>query len=470
MNIKMTSEVFAQIKNSIGSRPSETGGMLGTKDGETIDTFFFDEEAKTTGVLYVPNIDKIKHVLNVEWNTQVPKVGFSGFIHSHPYGATYPSGPDETYAIRIMKSFKIDYFYMPIVQTSQGGKFSIHSYMMVHERGKYELVDATLLVNGVVYDPHHQEGPFSRIESFLNISLLQEATIIGIGCGGGRDYYLDLARSGVGNFILMDGDDISISNIASQGVFQSEIGMSKVEATRKSILDINPEANVIAINAFLDDHFLDDDFEALLGKIPDRSLTMLVGFTDDFKAQARTVHLAMKYQLKYLSALHHDHGSASEIIYWYPGISISCPRCYLEPRYHANLVEGYIKDVTSNSSPVFITRRLDSTCEKITLGMLLYESDPENVLSMFLANEPARNFLLQRHITFAANLFGQNVKKLFGEDPHRFNDDIVWIKMADLDIEPHVCPDCLNQTDPEAIAKSIKDSREIRIVAPEKIE
>jgi hypothetical protein len=367
-----------------------------------------------------------------------------------------------------MKSFKINYFYMPIVQTSFAGQFSIHSYMMVHERGKYELVEATLVVNGVVYDPFKQEGPFSRIESFLNIPLLHQATIIGIGCGGGRDFYLDLARSGVGHFILFDGDDIGVSNIASQGVFHSEIGMSKVEATKKSILDINPKAKVIALKAFLDDHFLDEDFAALINNVNNRSLTVLVGFTDDFKAQARTVHLAMKYQLKYLSALHHDHGSASEIIYWYPGVSISCPRCYLEPRYHANLVEGYIKDVTSNSAPVFITRRLDSTCEKLTLGMLLYESDPDNVLCMFLKDEPARNFLLQRHISFAANLFGQNIKKLFGADPQRFNDDIIWIKLADLDIEPHICPDCLNQTDPEAIALSIGDTREIHIIAQEK--
>jgi proteasome lid subunit RPN8/RPN11 len=459
MQIKMTSQVFAQIKNSIGTLPSETGGMLGTTDGETIDHFYFDNAAKTSGVIYVPNIQNISKVLNVDWENS--KAAFSGFIHSHPYGMTYPSGPDEEYAIRIMKKFKIHYFYMPIVQSSHAGRFSIHSYMMVYQDGKYHLETSELIVDGKPYDPNQMENPFSRIENFIDIPLMAKSTIIGIGCGGARDYYLDMARCGVGTFILMDGDDVSVSNIASQGVFHSEIGLSKVDATKHRILDINPNAKVYAVAKFLKNEFTDEDFAALLKYAPNRELIVLAGFTDDFYAQARTARLALKFSLKYIAALHYDFGIASEILYWYPNVSLACPRCLLEKRYQDNLVGGYIKDVTSNSAPVFISRRLDSTCEKITLGMLIHQTSPDSPYASFITKHPEANYLIQRHQENAATKLGLDV--FFADSEYRFNDDTIWLPLNVLSSNDpdFVCPDCLNQIDAEPIAKNIVDSRTI---------
>ncbi|MDY3011839.1 MAG: recombinase family protein, partial [Clostridiales Family XIII bacterium] len=48
----ITKEVFSQIRETIGSRIPETGGILGSSDGSHIDYFYFDETANVTGATY----------------------------------------------------------------------------------------------------------------------------------------------------------------------------------------------------------------------------------------------------------------------------------------------------------------------------------------------------------------------------------------------------------------------------------
>lgn len=75
--------------------------------------------------------------------------------------------------------------------------------------------------------------------------------IIGIG-GVGSNCAEALARGGVGKFILLDRDTVELSNINRQAVaFYSTQGRSKVEVMAELIHDINPNAEVQTIHAFL---------------------------------------------------------------------------------------------------------------------------------------------------------------------------------------------------------------------------
>ena len=57
-----------------------------------------------------------------------------------------------------------------------------------------------------------------------------------------------LARSGVGEITLIDGDDVARSNINRQVIaLNSTIGRSKVEVARERLLDINPNMCVNAL-------------------------------------------------------------------------------------------------------------------------------------------------------------------------------------------------------------------------------
>ena len=79
-----------------------------------------------------------------------------------------------------------------------------------------------------------------------NIDRLQGAKVALFGVGGVGGFTAEaLARAGVGSFLLVDNDKVSVSNINRQIIaLWDTVGMSKVEVMRQRILSINPGAQV----------------------------------------------------------------------------------------------------------------------------------------------------------------------------------------------------------------------------------
>ena len=75
---------------------------------------------------------------------------------------------------------------------------------------------------------------------------LEKARVAVFGIGGVGGYTVEaLARAGIGQLDLIDSDAVSVSNINRQLLAtHSTVGMLKVEAAKKRILDINPDAVV----------------------------------------------------------------------------------------------------------------------------------------------------------------------------------------------------------------------------------
>ena len=111
--LHMTRQVYDQICNTIGRRPPESGGILGSSDGgKTIDRFYFDATAKVTGGTYSPDTEVINRVL-AHWDTQ--DILLVGFVHSHPKGYAKPSEGDYRYVKAIMSALNItDDFFMQV--------------------------------------------------------------------------------------------------------------------------------------------------------------------------------------------------------------------------------------------------------------------------------------------------------------------------------------------------------------------
>ena len=86
------------------------------------------------------------------------------------------------------------------------------------------------------------------------IRKLQSSTVMVVGCGAVGSFAIEaLARSGIGNLILVDFDKFDVTNINRQlFAMQSTIGMQKVDAARARILDISPDINVQTFNMFWD--------------------------------------------------------------------------------------------------------------------------------------------------------------------------------------------------------------------------
>lgn len=90
---------------------------------------------------------------------------------------------------------------------------------------------------------------FSRSALLLDdtgIARLAESTVAIFGIGGVGGHVVEaLARCGVGRFVLVDNDQVSITNINRQIVATTKtVGMDKVVVMKDRILEINPDAHV----------------------------------------------------------------------------------------------------------------------------------------------------------------------------------------------------------------------------------
>ncbi len=78
------------------------------------------------------------------------------------------------------------------------------------------------------------------------VEKLHRARVAVFGIGGVGGYTVEaLARAGIGSIDVIDSDTVSRSNINRQLLAtHSTVGMLKVEAAKRRILDINPDCNV----------------------------------------------------------------------------------------------------------------------------------------------------------------------------------------------------------------------------------
>lgn len=95
-------------------------------------------------------------------------------------------------------------------------------------------------------------GGIARLYGTLAAEKIQSARIAVVGIGGVGSWIAEcLARTGVRNIILMDMDDICITNINRQLHATTEsIGKMKVTAMGERIRAINPEAQVTELSSF----------------------------------------------------------------------------------------------------------------------------------------------------------------------------------------------------------------------------
>lgn len=82
---------------------------------------------------------------------------------------------------------------------------------------------------------------------------LQNAKVLVVGLGGVGSFAAEfLARAGVGNMTIVDGDVVDITNINRQlPALHSTVGQPKVTVVGDRLMDINPALNLVRIEEFL---------------------------------------------------------------------------------------------------------------------------------------------------------------------------------------------------------------------------
>ena len=141
---------------------------------------------------------------------------------------------------------------------------------------------------------------FSRTEMLIGedgIKKLSNAKIAIFGIGGVGSYVAEaLARCGIGSFILIDNDKVTITNINRQIIATTKtIGQYKVDLMRQRILDINPNAKIEIYKTF----YMPDCKE----KILDNSVSYVVDAIDTVTAKIFLIEEAIRLNIPVVSSM-----------------------------------------------------------------------------------------------------------------------------------------------------------------------
>lgn len=124
-----------------------------------------------------------------------------------------------------------------------------------------------------------QLNQYSRTELAIGkegVKALKGSTVAVLGIGGVGSFTAEaLARSGVGTLVLVDKDDVDITNVNRQlHALLSTIGQPKVDLMKDRIKDINPECEVVALKMFYTEETMDEFFSYDLDYVVDASDTI----------------------------------------------------------------------------------------------------------------------------------------------------------------------------------------------------
>jgi proteasome lid subunit RPN8/RPN11 len=503
--------VYEAIRNSIGKLPAENGGLLGGDvKARVVTHFFFDTGAKTSRVSYTPDIERINARLK-EWDKVAARL--LGFVHSHPPGLQEPSAGDVQYAARILEANPdLPGLVIPIVASSgDASDFAMHLFVATRKRGDIRITRAQLVIieepssidsglpsaqasnapasNEPVGSrapyPHLFEGPwplitggrfyspgfdakFTRVREAYDLEHLARCSLVCVGTGGAGLFLEQLARAGVGRFVLLDPDVYQPSNIGTQHCYADEIGVAKVDALAARIKRINPNAIVVTHQAELDD-FDDASFAALIAPSSrqiDPAASLLCACTDSFYAQARVNKLSLHLGVPALFSQVYQRGVAAEVVWMYPGLSQACCRCILSSRYRTILRPGF-KNITSDGSPISSTLRLNAIETFLALAILHHGRDHQR-WGRILHQLGDRQLVQVRcapdaEITLGLRNFSD---ALAGSDArYHFSDETVWRPQHREHPETgyaYACPDCGGSGDLRSSTGTFGDTREVR--------
>lgn len=130
-----------------------------------------------------------------------------------------------------------------------------------------------------------------------NVDSLMNKTVAIFGLGGVGSFVADtLARSGIGKFVLIDHDTISLSNLNRQlYALHSTLGKYKVDIAKERILDINPDCKIETYKTFVLNDTIDNfNFQ---------NFDYIVDAIDTVTGKILLIEKAKEYNIPIISAM-----------------------------------------------------------------------------------------------------------------------------------------------------------------------
>jgi len=181
-----------------------------------------------------------------------------------------------------------------------------------HENDALHFIDA----EGVVCkkEPYSLKlDIFSRNTGILESDIMLKTGAMLIGCGSvGSLVALELAKAGVGRFLLIDNDIFSYHNICRHQCGIYDVGKYKTEALKERILQINPTAKVITQNRIVQEVPL-----AVFDEFCDKD-TIVIGGADNREGDLYANQIAQEVGMPLMSIGCWERAFAGEIFYRLP--------------------------------------------------------------------------------------------------------------------------------------------------------
>lgn len=140
---------------------------------------------------------------------------------------------------------------------------------------------------------------FERFELLIGdkINVIKNKTVLVLGVGGVGGYVVEgLARSAIGHLILVDFDNVDITNINRQIIAtHSNIGKSKVMCFKERIKDINPNCQVDVLNIF----YGEDNKDVIF----DYPIDYIVDCCDSLESKKILIMEAVKRKIPIISSM-----------------------------------------------------------------------------------------------------------------------------------------------------------------------
>lgn len=166
---------------------------------------------------------------------------------------------------------------------------------------------------------------FSRNKGILETDTMAKKKAIILGCGSvGSLVSMELARAGVGNFLLADPDIVEYHNICRHQCGIEDVGDLKINALERKLKNINPNVHI-------------EKFEGIVQNLPKSQLdsfcvegdTIFVGCADNRAADVYTNRISIYYSAYFISIGFWERAYAGEIFYHVPNKGMPCYECAL---------------------------------------------------------------------------------------------------------------------------------------------
>ena len=276
---------------------------------------------------------------------------------------------------------------------------------------------------------------FSRNTGLLESSAMLDKRAVLVGCGSvGSFVAMQLARSGVGKFVLCDTDTLEIHNICRHQCGFDDLGRYKVDAVKDKILNINPDAEVITYRSIIQ-RVPEDELLPLLGRN-----TIIIGGGDNRGSADWACKLAIKTDSTFVSTGCWTRAFAGEIFYWASDRNLSCYSCALgglidedRPESHATYFGSDEEKETLSFEPGIAADIDFVTIIAVKLALDLLNRDNENYTPRVI------DYLKQ--YTWVCNT---NNKKIGGDKAEMFPSPL-WITNNLTVNKDADCPFCGNK-------------------------